>query len=166
MDNSNQNQLTANIARDIVSQMAPQEIPLFRANSELYFKDPQKALKSQEGSDDMLGFGTGEAVAYLTPIILTVSFEVVKFVTEEVKKSLKTESTNAINEAVQRMFKKFRPIPVTGQAEDPAPTMLTVEQLREVHQRAFEKACQLRLSEAKARQLADSLVGELVSSPG
>ena len=161
MTDAPQNQLAADVARDLVSQMAPQEMPLFRANSEAYFKDPQKVLDSQTGKDDMLGFGTGEVVAYLTPVVLSISVEVIKFLTEEVRKSLQSESSSVINDVVKGMFSKFRP--PAAQAEQPAPVSLTVEQLREVRRLAFEKARQLRVSEARATQLADSLIGGLVA---
>ena len=161
MKDATQNQLAADVARDLVSQMAPQEIPLFRVNSENYFKDPQKMLNHQPGKDEMLGFGTGEVVAYLTPVVLSISVEVVKFLTEEVRKSLQSESSSVINEVVKGMFSKFHP--ATAQPGQPAAMSLTVEQLQMVHKLAFEQARQLRLSEGRARQLADSLVGGLVA---
>ena len=161
MTDAPQNQLAADVARDLVSQMAPQEMPLFRANSQAYFKDPQKMLADQPGKDEMLGFGTGEVVAYLTPVVLSVAVEVIKFLTEEVRKSLQSESSSAINDAVKGMFSRFRP--VAAQAEKPASVTLTVEQLQQVRKLAFDKARQLRLSEARATQLADSLIGGLVA---
>jgi len=68
----NQNQLVADLARDMVAEIAPQELPTFRAQSEAYFKDPERALKGQAGKDDMLGFGVGAAVTFLTPVVLAV----------------------------------------------------------------------------------------------
>ena len=163
MNDSTQNPLVADVARDLVSQIAPQEMPLFRANSEAYFKDPAKALKDQKSEEEMLGFGTGEAMSFFTPVALAVSVEVVKFVTEEVKKSLKTESSGVISDLVKSLFKKYR----SGQEIEEKPTTapLTVEQLQEVHKAAFTKARQLKLSESRAKQLADVLIGDLVS-PG
>ena len=35
--------LVTDLASDVVSQIAPQEMPIFRQNSEAYFKDPTKA---------------------------------------------------------------------------------------------------------------------------
>ena len=163
MNDSTQNKLIAEVARNVVSQIAPQEMPLFRANSEAYFKDPEKVLKDQKSEEEMLGFGTGEAMSFLTPIALAVSVEVVKFVTEEVRKSFKTESSGMISDLVKSLFKKFRP--AQEKEEKPTTAPLTVEQLQEVHKAAFTKARQLKLSESRARQLADVMIGDLVS-PG
>jgi len=163
MNDVSQNQLIATVARDLVFEMAPHEIPLFRANSEAYFKDPEKMLKSEAGKDEMLGFGTAEAMSLLTPVVLAVSVEVVKFVTEEVKKSVKTEGSSVINDVVKSVFKKYRP--AAAPERQVTSTPLTVEQLQEVHKLALQKARQLKLHEAKAKQLADALVGDLVA-PG
>jgi hypothetical protein len=162
VNDSTQNQFISNVARDLVAQLAPEELPLFRANSEAYFKDPQKMLKGQRGEDEMLGFGTGEAISLLTPIALTVSVEVIKFVIEEVKKSLKTESSSVINDLVKSMFKKYRS--AEEKKEEPASTPLTLEQLKEVRKIAIAKARQLKLPESKAIKLADTLIAGLVTT--
>jgi hypothetical protein len=79
MTSAENNQLIADVARDIVAQTAPQELPFFRATSVAYFKNPEKALKQQTGKDEMLGFGGGEVVTLLTPIVLTMMTEVFTF---------------------------------------------------------------------------------------
>lgn len=150
-------QLVTDLARDFVVKTAPQEVPLFRANSEAYFKDPQKALQRQTGKDEMLGFGDGAVITLLTPIVLTVMSEVVKFLMEEVKKSVKAEGAGAINQAVKSLFQKFRP-------QDAKAPALTPEQLEQVRKIAIEKARQLKLSDDKAALLADSIAGSLAIS--
>lgn len=160
MNDSSQNQFAATLARDLVSQMAPEEIPLFRATSEAYFKDPQATLKDGESREEMLGFGTAEALSLLTPVAIAVSIEMLKFLTEEVKKSFKAESSSMVNDVVKGMFKRFRPA-AAPQALAFSPA-LTTEQLREVHQVVFHKARQLRIGESRAKQLADLLIADLV----
>jgi hypothetical protein len=162
VNDSTQNQLIANVARDLVAQLAPEELPLFQAHSAAYFKDPQKVLKGQRGEDEMLGFGTGEAISLLTPIALTISVEVIKFVTEEVKKSFKAESSSMINDLVKSMFEKYRS--AEEKKEKPASTLLTLEQLKEVRKIAIAKARKLKLPESKANQLADALIADLVAT--
>jgi hypothetical protein len=158
MNDSSQNQLVAELSRDMVIQVAPQETPLFKANSEAYFKNPEGMLKTQTGKDDMLGFGAAEAIPFLTPIILSVMSEVVKFVTEEVKKSLKAEGSNLISDTVKRMFNQSRSL---QKPDEKAVPVLTTAQLAQVRKIAFEKARQLNLPENKAKLLADSVVGRL-----
>jgi hypothetical protein len=153
------NQLIADLTRDIIAQTAPQEMPLFRAHSEAYFRNPDKALAEQKGKDEMLGFGSGEVVVLLTPIALTVVAEVVKFIVEEVKKSVKDESSSLISETVKKVFKKFRP--EQKKEDKKTPSALTPEQLERVREIALQKARQLKLSEARAKLLADAVVGSL-----
>jgi hypothetical protein len=62
MTNTEKNQLIADVARDIIEQTEPAELPLFRAISREYFKRPAEARKNQSGRDEMLGLGIGEAV--------------------------------------------------------------------------------------------------------
>ncbi len=154
--------LITELARDVVSQIAPQELPLFRANSEAYFKDPEKVLQSQAAKDEMLGFGAGDAVVLLTPIVLATLDEVVKFVVEEVKKSVQGEGAARIQQAIKALFKKFRQ-PEADDKKKPAP--LTPEQLVQVRRIAFNKARQLKLSEERAKLLADAVVGSLATAP-
>jgi hypothetical protein len=162
VNTQSQEQIISSVAHDLVAVLAPEEMPLFPANSRAFFMEKQKAAKPA-GRDDMLGFGTAEAISLLTPVAMSVASEVIKFVTEEVKKSLKTESSTAIGDLVKSIFKKYRPAGENGTR--PAPVRLSMDQLQEVHKMAFEKARQLKLSEARARRLADALIGDLVS-PG
>ena len=160
MNDAVQNQVAADLARDLVNQVAPEEMPLFRATSEAYFKDPQRVLKEHTGKDEMLGFGTGEVIFLVTPVAVAVSVEVVRFVTEEVGKSFKAESSAFVAALVKSVFKKYRPI--LEREARPTASPLTPEQLREIHVIALTKARQLKLSEARAKILADALVGDLV----
>ena len=83
MNETTQNQLIADLARDVVTEIAPQELPMFRLQSEAYFKDPDSALEGHAGGEDMLGFGAGAAAAFLTSAVLAVTTAIVKFVALE-----------------------------------------------------------------------------------
>src|SRR5438105_13861561 len=123
MPSVEQNQLIADLARDIVKQTAPQELPLFRATSTAYFQNPDTLLKNTKGRDQLLGFGVGEAVVMITPSALAVLTQVVQFLTAEVQKSVASESASVIDDLVKKMFKKFRH---TDDKKDPHhPTPLT-----------------------------------------
>lgn len=156
-------ELIHELARDVITQIAPQELPLFRAHSEAYFKDPQNALQSQSAKDELLGFGVGEAVVLLTPIALATLNEVVMFVGGEVKKSAQGEGAAWIQQAIKALFKKFRQPEVDDKK---MPAALTPEQLTQVRKIAFNKARQLKLSEDRAKILADAVVGSLATAPG
>jgi hypothetical protein len=156
-----QPELVSEVSRQLVQEIAPEEILIFRAVSEAYMKDPSK-VESQGGKDEMLGFGVGEAVVYLTPYILATTGAVVQFLVVEVQKALKTESSGFISDVVKKMFKLVHKDGQPKQ-EGSAEVVLTPEQLARVREIAFEQARQLKVSETKAGLLADSLVGRLTT---
>ena len=99
-------ELIASVAREQVAQLAPQELPLFRAQSAAYFEDPQKALQGDRSGDDMLSFGPEVAFALLTPIILSVTSTVLSAVAEELGKTLGEESRGLVGDLVRRLFRR------------------------------------------------------------
>lgn len=159
MEASVYNQTVTEVARDLLAQLAPQEKALFRPISESYFKNPEKTLSDNQAKDEMLGFGAAEAVTLLTPVILAVSGDVVKFLFAEAQKAMQSESSNLINETVKSWFGKFR------QKDDKkSPPPLTAEQMEQVRKVAILKAKQLKLSEKNTKLLADAIVGSLVTA--
>ena len=84
MTDTGDTQLIIDLSRDLLAQVAPQELPLFRAASQAYQSDPDALSKSGGEKDEMLGFGAGEVAALLTPAVLLITSEVVKFLAEEV----------------------------------------------------------------------------------
>ena len=174
MIDRDQQKLVAEVARDAVAQLSPQELPLFVASSRAFFKDPDAI--QVDGRDEMIGFGVGEAAGMISPVVLAVTLEVVRSVAEQIKETLKEESGGLTAEWVRLVFKKYRPSQkeeqVSGgtdiKAESPKtkaasalPAPLTPQQLAAVRQAALKKARQLKLPESKAKILADAIVGDL-----
>jgi hypothetical protein len=155
-------ELIASVAREQVAQLAPQELPLFRAQSAAYFEDPQKALRGDRSEDDMLSFGPEVAFALLTPVILSVTSTALSAVAEELGKTLGEESRGIVGDLLRRLFRR-PPAGAggTGGESPPEVPVLTAAQLARVRQSAFERARQLDVPEARASLLADSLVGSL-----
>ena len=92
--------LVAEVARDQVEQIAPQEAAVFPLLSEAYLRDPEEALRARGGKEEMLGFGVEAGAVLLTPIIMAVTKEVVGFVAAEVVKSVRTQSSGLIDDLV------------------------------------------------------------------
>jgi hypothetical protein len=145
------NELIADLTRDVIAHKAPQELPLFRALCEAYFERPDKVLACRPPKDDMLGFGVGEVVTYLTPVALAVVTEVLKYLGEQVA-----------SDAVKRLFKKFRS---AEQAGPQSPPPLSQEQMIRIRQIVLERARQLRLSEDQSGVLADAVISSLATAP-
>jgi hypothetical protein len=142
------------LARSAVEQVAPEELPLFRATSEAYFDDPA-SLERMGSRDDMLGFGVDAALVLVSPVALQVAREVIDFVTAKLRESAEEEGESAIKRLVARLVHR------DGEEKAEQQSELTDEQLEQVRRIALEKARALKLPDAKAALLADSLVGSL-----
>ena len=154
--------LVAALARASVERVAPEELPLFRATSEAYFDDPS-ALEQPKSRDDMLGFGVDAAVMLVTPVALAVARDVIQFIGTHLRARAEKESEGAIDRVLDRLLRRDDE-PAATQAAPTAPAELTDEQLEQVRTLALEKAKQLKLSDAKAELLAESLVGSLATA--
>lgn len=167
--------LVVALARATVERAAPEELVLFPAASEAYLdgRDPSKATRG----DPMLGFGIETAIVLLTPVALTVAKDVLGFLRAQLKKRAEEHGDEAIDWLIERLLRRNGNEPA---AADVAPATaassattatergetleLTDEQLEQVRQLALEKAQQLKLPDAKAKLLADSLVGSLATA--
>jgi hypothetical protein len=158
-------ELVAELARGAVAKTAPQELPLFRATSRAYFDDPESVLQAQRGKDEMLGFGVEVALTLLTPIALTVAKDVVQYLAGVAATTAKDESAPVVRRLVRRMFGRFAGDAAPAGTPADTTAALTSGQLEEVRRLAREKALQLDVPEAQADLLADSIVGDLVTTP-
>ena len=147
------------LARSAVEQVAPEELPLFRATSEAYFADPS-SLEQGRSRDDMLGFGVDAALVLVSPVALQVAKEVIGFVVAQFREAAAEEGEGAIKRLVARLVHRDE----NGKDEQEAVPELTDEQLEQVRALALEKARSLKLSDTKATLLADSLVGSLATA--
>jgi hypothetical protein len=151
-------ELVASIARETVTRVAPEELMLFAPTADAYFKDPGRVGKPH-GADDVLGFGGGAEMTFLTPIVLAVATEVVRFVIDEVTKAARTEGAAIIADRVHAVFARVRPI----QPEQHAALELSEAQLVRVRTLAVERAIALNVPADRAALLADAMIGSLAA---
>ena len=142
------------MARVLVQDAAPEELPLFGAMRRAYLDHPGGGVESKRGREDMLGFGADAAVMLVTPVAFEVARRVVTYLVAQLKSSVEAETSDAIAERVHRLLHCSK-----GDA-DGGPR-LTHEQLEEVHRIAVEHARALNLSETQADMLGDAVVGSL-----
>lgn len=155
-------ELVADLSRDVVMEIAPQELPTFRAMSRAYTRDPaalRQVRQQRAGKEEPLAFGASEAVVLLTPVVLEVMGNVVAFLASELMSSSSEESPSMVGARVRRLFKRFH-----GEGADEGVTPLTRKQLEQVRALALEQACRFELPADEAGKLADALVGKLVVS--
>jgi hypothetical protein len=157
METTEEVNLTIDLAREVVTDAAPEELPVFTAISRRYEEDPE-AAEREAGREEMLGFGAGELVA-LAPVALQVASPVIKFLFEQVREAAGEQAQAGIGALVKKLFKRFR-LP----EDKDAPPPLTTEQIARVRGIALERARLLKVPEAKAELLADSVAGSLVAA--
>jgi hypothetical protein len=150
--------VVADAAREIVARAAPQEMPLFRATSEAYFADPEKALAERKPKDEMLGFGIEAAALLLTPVIIDVTRRVALVLVRQFGDAVEKESGEAVGGFVHKLFQRGK-----GGAEAKDVPELTSEQLQEVREVAYSRALELDVPEDRAGLLADAVVGSLAT---
>jgi hypothetical protein len=155
MQNAIDPTLVTDIARDVLAELAPQEIPIFPAASRTYFADPPAALKQYRSKDNALGFGVDPLLVSLTPIVLHTLLETFEFLTDIAKKAVEAGLAKEIPEIVKAMFRKFHP------SEPAAALVLTSEQTTLIYENILESAKRLRFPPDKARSLADAIIARL-----
>lgn len=83
MAEQEQEQLHLALSRDLVALLAPSELPLFKATSAAYRKNPGAVFANKPDKEHALGFGQTGEVAALTPAILAIMTPVIAFVAQE-----------------------------------------------------------------------------------
>jgi hypothetical protein len=153
--------VVADAAREIVARAAPQEMPLFRATSEAYFADPEKALADRKPKDEMLGFGIETAALLLTPVIIDVVRRVAIALAKSAGDAVEKEGSEAVGGFVHDLFHRGKGGD-SGEAKGDVPD-LSPEQLQEVREIAYDRALELDVPEDRAGLLADAVVGSLAT---
>ncbi len=111
------------ISRELVTQLAPQEGPLFRAMSTAWLKDPTIFSRAQTSDDDMLAFGVGEVMELLTPMILPVVSAMITVIGMNLASHPREREPENATQSVNSMFLQGREIdrgnmiPVTQRAK-------------------------------------------------
>jgi hypothetical protein len=149
-------QVVVDLARDLVSQAAPHELPLFAATSAAYLAHPQDAVGGD--GDQALGFGVEAAAAFLTPAALLVASEVVTALRAALGKSAERVADDAADGLLDRILHRGD----VGAGDPPAtPAALSRDQLVAVRDAAIAKAKALGISSTQADMLGDALAGKL-----
>ena len=155
MTDLTQNELVREIGRDVVTQLAPQELPIFSAASEAYFSNPGNATKRIQSEDRVLGFGLEPTAALLTPVVLAILSEMFQFLVQIAKKAVEEGLETELSEVIKRMFTRF--------ACSKSP-VLTKEQITLIHGKVLLAARDLRLSDDQAASIANAVVAQFFIS--
>ncbi len=148
-DTAEGHQLVEEISKDIVAQIAPEEMEMFDELLQEHFQNPE----SSTTDDEPLGFG-GELMVAVTPVVAMVVEAVIKFLLEEVIKAAKQESVTLITQKVKTLFNPSR------EKKGALPT-LTQEQLERIKQLVRKEALRSGMKPKKAEDVALMITARL-----
>ena len=146
-------ELIRELSKDIVSQVAPEEMDLFDELLEQYLENPEPPPQVPLTEDDPLGSGLTEIMIVATPAAAAMANVVLGYLLGEVIKATKEESAALIRKKVHDLFNAEEP------SQSPAP--LTREQLELVKKLARKQASQFGFTADKAEKMANALIGAL-----
>jgi|SRR5712691_5360488 len=141
-------EIVGSIGRELVSDLAPEELPLYPSLLREFRRGKPSGGGRKQSDDQFLGFGTGEAMTMLTPVVLAFASSVWQALVAEAAQS----ASHAVVEHV-----RSRLLGHHGAAAPP----LTAGQLKLVRKVAEREAGRLGISEGQAGLLADAMMGVL-----
>ena len=156
MENTAGAAIITEVGRDVLSEIAPEEMPIFGAASNAYFADPAAALRQVPSRDNVLGFGVEAVAVVVTPVVLLALSEVLQFLTRVAAKAVEDGLAKEIPDVIRAMFRKFH------SAKPQMPSVLTREHIGLIHGNVLLAARRLRLPPDKAQSLADAVTAQLV----
>jgi hypothetical protein len=167
VETAEERNVITHLSKDIVAEVAPEELELFDELMEEHFANPEASSTPTHSEDDALAFGLESAMTVLTPVVAAVVSAVVKYVVDEVLKATKDESSSFIREKVERLFglitakKSPEAAPAPGQPAS-ASISLSPDELARVRQLALEQSLACGLNSSQAERIADSVIVRLV----
>ena len=149
---------TASVARDLIAEVAPGELPRFPVTSETFFTRGGRLARG--GREDMLGFGAHEAATFLTPVILMAVSRVMEFASEPAKDTLQSGLSDLMGRFVRWVSNKL-----SGKRSEPEGKTefqpLTPDQLLRARSIALQTLVQHGFPEDKTDIVADLIVAKL-----
>jgi hypothetical protein len=142
-------QVIGEVSKDIVGQIAPEELEMFDELLDDYFENPAPVRTDDEG----LGFG-GDLLVAMTPVVAALVEISITFVLSEVIKTAKEESTTFIANKVKAIFNP------TKNKNGALPT-LTPEQLKKVKELIRKEATRGGMKSNQAEDVALRITARL-----
>lgn len=143
------------LAREVMGQVAPEEIEFFDELAEEFYAPP--ATGKAPAGDEELAFGVEGMLVAVTPAAMAVIGAVLTFLANEIVLEVVKD------EGGELLKKRLRSLVGRGQPE--AVPALTGAQLQRVQERARAEAIAFGVDQTTAERLAKALVGALVVSP-
>ncbi|MCS7481122.1 hypothetical protein ACFFQW_05990 [Umezawaea endophytica] len=139
------------LAERVVEAVAPAELPSFALVAAPYLDHPARAERAfRRFHDDPLGFGLGDAVEMITPVVALVSGSVITALSDGVGEAVKTGAGKVFRKLVKR------------RAVEAPVQEWSADELARVRAIALVRAKALGVEERQAEALADAIVVALL----
>ncbi|MFD7235898.1 hypothetical protein ACFWAT_11375 [Streptomyces syringium] len=156
--------LITEIARDVIEEIAPEEVPTFSAVSRAYFADPQRALSGRGSRQAPLGFGSGMVELILTPIVLAATAKAVECLAGVFFDRTPGEGTTAALRRIFRVGHRSPGPPVPDDAEQSTSPGAAAVALRQEDIERLRDVVEATLRDCgtapeSSRLIADAIIG-------
>ena len=144
------------LARQVVADVSPAELPLFGATAARYHADPAATLATKPSSDETLGFGAETVAVLVAPYAL----DLIQRLFAKLADRLGESAADGLTHRILSLFGRDRhESAVTAAQADP----LTPEQLSVIGETARAEAAELALPKEQSEALANAVVAALAT---
>lgn len=150
---TDEQQMIAELSKDLVTRVAPEELDIFDDLLQDYFENPQPPDRTAKAGDDALGFGLGEVMIAMTPVAAAVATAALNFLLQAVLKAAQDETVAQVRSRLKPLFER------KAKADK---LSLTTEQLKQLRDTARASAEQYGLDAKQAAQLTNALLVALM----
>lgn len=156
--------LITEIARDVIEEIAREEVPTFSAVSQAYFADPRRAISGRGSRQAPLGFGSGMVELILTPVVLAATAKAVECLAEIIFKRTPGDGTTAALRRIFRVGHRSPGTPGSDDADQSAPLGAVAVELRQEDIERLRHVVEATLHDCgtapeSSRLIADAIIG-------
>lgn len=139
----------------LVSDLAPEEIPIYVETRDQYFADPAGFVQPSQGEDEVLGIGEVFAVKTITKVVFPVLKPILTYLLDAVTETVQEELGEEASTWVKKLFTRDQPPqPIFSQTE----LEVIAATIRDI---AVSEADRLRLDSTQARTVSDAVIARL-----
>jgi hypothetical protein len=144
----------------LVSELAPEEIPVYVDIRNQYFANPEEFIQSSTGDDEVLGIGEVVAVKTITKVVLPLLTPILNYLLDVVTETAQEELGDEAAAWIKRLFTPDQPPqPIFEQAELEI-IAATIQDL------ASSEADRLGLDAHQAQTVSDAVIARLALAKG
>ncbi len=155
IDSTDEHKLVSELSKEIVSQIAPEEIELFDELMQEYFDNPVPPDLTVDESDDALGFGLSEVMVAITPAAAAVTIAALNFIVSNLQQFTKEQSADLSSRDLRQFFANRKKAAV-------AEALLTPAQLEELRHITQSMAIQYGMDDERAAAMTNAMLVTLM----